>query len=317
MVAKARVVIVTRTKDRDLLLRRALESIESQTYQDFIHVIVNDGGDREALEAVLNEYPAKNRVIINNKQPNMIKALNIGIQAADSEYIAILDDDDTWAPERLEKTIPYLDQTGAKAAVVKMNIVIEEMRDGQLHKISEELHPQSGEGEISLFKQCYQNYLSNGIITYRREVYEELGGYDETLETAEDWDFGIRLMLKYDVDFLRNEKPLFFYHQRPRQKGAEGNSVHAGVNQQEKTITVLRNKYLRDDLIQGKLGAGYIMNLLVHDSETTVRLEGHINRVGEAAERNVVNALKHDIANSQLSTKVMNKARSVLGSKNS
>lgn len=317
MVAKARVAIITRTKDRDVLLRRSLESIASQTYQDFIHVIVNDGGDRKALEVVLSEYPSKSRVIIDNKQPNMITALNVGIRAVDSEYVAILDDDDTWAPERLEKTITHLDKTGAKAVVVKMNVIVEEIKDGQIHKISEELHPQSGEGEISLFKQCYQNYLSNGIITYRRDVYEELSGYDETLATAEDWDFGIRLMLKYDVDFLRNEEPLFFYHQRPNQRGVDGNSVHAGVLQQEKTITVLRNRYLRNDLTTGQLGVGYIMNAIEHDDTAIVRLEGHINYVKQDIEANMrreVSAESKRIRNDIFSAKIVRKIRAAFKS---
>jgi glycosyltransferase involved in cell wall biosynthesis len=317
MTAKARVAIVTRTRDRDMLLRRALDSLAQQTYQDFVQVVVNDGGDRKALDAVLSDYPTKNRVVVDNQQPDMIKALNVGIRAVDSDYVAILDDDDTWAPERLEKTVAHLDKTGAKAVVVKMNIVIEEMADGKIHKLSEELHPQSGEGEISLFKQCYQNYLSNGIITYRRDVYEELDGYDETLATAEDWDFGIRLMLKYDVDFLREEMPLFFYHQRPRQKGTDGNSVHAGVLQQEKTITILRNRYLRNDINKGRLGVGYIMNAVEHDKVDLVRLEGHINRVKEGIEANIsreVSAESKRIRNDIFSAKMLRKMRSLFRS---
>ncbi|HEU4715734.1 MAG TPA: hypothetical protein VFS14_02795, partial [Candidatus Saccharimonadales bacterium] len=113
------------------------------------------------------------------------------------------------------------------------------------------------------------------------DVYEELGGYDESLKTAEDWDFGIRLMMRYDVEFIRDGEPLFFYHQRPKQTGTAGNSVHADVYQQERTINIIRNRYLREDLKAGKLGVGYIMNSIPNDLSALVRLEGHMNRVGQ------------------------------------
>lgn len=292
---KLKVAIITRTMGRSTLLARALKSVQAQTYKDYVHVIVNDGDDPKKLEAFLEKYPAKNRVVVHSKEfVGLVKVLNLGVRAVDSEYVAIHDDDDTWAPERLEKTIPFLDKTGAKAVVVKMDVVVEEIEGDTIRKISQELHPESGEGEISLFKQCYKNYLSNGVITYRRDVYDELGGYDETLKTAEDWDFGIRLMMKYDVEFLRDEPPLFFYHQRPKQKGADGNSVHADVYQQERTINIIRNRYLRDDLNAGKLGVGYIMNSVPSDLDVVVRLEGHVNRTADRLGAETREAM-HDI----------------------
>lgn len=277
-----KVAIITRTKDRSLLLERAIKSVEAQGYDDYVHVIFNDGGDPKKLDTLLKKYDNPRRVVVHNKETIWFtKALNQAIRSVDSTYITILDDDDSWPAERLAKTIPYLEKTGEKAVAVKMDTIIEEIHGDKIKQLSQNLHPESGEGEISLFKQCYKNYLSNGIITYRRKVYDELGGYDESLEVGEDWDFGIRLLMKYDVAFLRDEPPLFFYHQRPGQKGVDGNSVHAGVSQQEKTINLLRNRYLRQDLQAGRFGVGYIMNKLEYDRTMTVRLEAHVNRWAE------------------------------------
>lgn len=278
-----KVAVITRTiNDRPIFLERALRSVDEQTYENYVHVIYNDGGNEKKVEELLRKYPNEKRIVVHGKERlGLVKALNKAIRSADSEYVTILDDDDSWPSERLEKTISYLEKTKDKAVVVKMDIVVEEVRDGKIEHISQNLHPESGEGEISLFKQCHKNYVSNGIVTYRRDVYEELGGYDETLETAEDWDFGIRLLMRYDVGFLRHEPTLFFYHQRPTQKGDQGNSVHAEVGKQEKMLTIIRNRYLRSDLNVGKFGVGYIMNKLVHEEEMVIRLEGHINRTAE------------------------------------
>lgn len=282
-MAKTKIAIITRTRDRSLLLERALKSVAMQSYQEYIHVIVNDGGDKKAVEEAVKKYGNANAThfVHNEKAVGHTKALNQGIEAVDSEYITILDDDDSWPERRLEKTVQYLDETKEKAVVVKMDVVIEEIVDGEIKKLSQHLHPESGEGEISLFKQCYKNYISNGIVTYRRDLYNELGGYDETLEVGEDWDFGIKMLLKCDVGFLRDEEPLFFYHQRPKQKGSDGNSVHVNVRQQERTINIIRNRYLRQDIENRHLGVGYIMNRLAYDESLVVRLEGHMNHVGD------------------------------------
>lgn len=283
-----KIAIITRTMNRPLLLARALKSVNDQTYHDYVHVIFNDGGDRSLLEELLKKFPNDRRIVINSKaNVSYTKALNQAIRAVDSEYVTILDDDDSWPSERLEKTVSELDRTGGAAVVVKMDTVIEEIQGDRIRKISQHLHPESGEGEISLFKQCHKNYISNGIVTYRRSVYDELGGYDESLEVGEDWDFGIRLMLKHDVSFLRNEPVLFYYHQRPSQKGNDGNSVHANVYQQEKSINVIRNRYLRQDINAGRFGVGYIMNQLEQDMVTTVRLERHINHCTDEVNQNI------------------------------
>lgn len=286
-----KVAIVTRTKDRPILLERAIKSVEAQTFSDYVHVIFNDGGSRRQVERVVErvskDTQKRIQLIHNEVSQGLTPSLNKAIMGCDSEYVTILDDDDTWHKDRLKKTISFLDNSDQKVVIVKMDIIIEDITENGIKKISQELHPQSGEGEISLYKQCHRNYLSNGIITYHRNIYDELGGYDESLETAEDWDFGIRLMLEYDVAFLRDEESLFFYHQRPSSKGDEGNSGLAKVYIQERTLNKIRNKYLREDIKKGRFGVGYIMNAVVTDETLVRRLEGHTSHVGEQIKETV------------------------------
>jgi glycosyltransferase involved in cell wall biosynthesis len=283
-----KVAIITRTKNRNLLLERAIQSVASQSYKDYIHVILNDGGDSKALETLLKKYPNKNRLVIHNRQSNgLVKALNQAVISVESEYVCFLDDDDTWHKDRLKTVIDYMVSNNSSASVVKMDIIEEEIFGEKIIKKSQHLHPDSGLGEISLFYQCNRNYLSNGTVTYKRHIYNELGGYDENLPTAEDWDFGIRLMLKCDVDLIRTEESLFYYHQRINTKGDMGNSVHDRVLEQEKTINLIRNKYLREDITTGKPGVGLIMNLTEFNITQTVRLEGHVNKSANAIKDNV------------------------------
>ncbi|OYW86571.1 hypothetical protein B7Z17_00005 [Candidatus Saccharibacteria bacterium 32-49-10] len=170
-----------------------------------------------------------------------------------------------------------------------MDRFIERIEDGTI--IEESVNRwYEGVTEVSLYDQLLDNYLTNNCITYRRTLYDELNGYDETLEVAEDWDFGIRYLLKYDIFFI--PEVLAGYHHRPAAKGADGNSVFSGIDAHRRSLIKLRNRYLRHDIKEGVLGIGYIMNNLAHERlmtekakdaaiERVVRLEGHINYTAE------------------------------------
>lgn len=294
----AKTAIITRTKNRNLLLERAIKSVLNQTDKDYVHVILNDGGDDKAFKKVIDKYPDKNRVVLSNKKSvGLTAALNQAIRSVDSDFISILDDDDTIAPDRVKLVAEYLEKTGAVAVVNVTNKVFEKIENGRIIKIDEDRWLE-GVDSINLYKQCLDNYISNGCVTYRRSVYEELDGYDETLPVAEDWDFGLRMLLKYDVDFLVTKHPLTFYHHRPETKGDEGNSVFAGIDDHKRSLNILRNKYLREDINAGKMGVGYIMNNLAYtreqqelqekrDIEKVVRIEGHVNHVSRDIEHRI------------------------------
>lgn len=98
MAAKTipKVAIITKSHGRPLLLERAIKSVESQTYEDYVHVVFNDGEDQHAVETVVAKYPNPRRVVIHSKQHlGITRALNKAIRAVDSAYITMLDDDDT------------------------------------------------------------------------------------------------------------------------------------------------------------------------------------------------------------------------------
>lgn len=111
---KYKVAIITRTKNRPLLLRRAINSVLKQTLKDRIMVIVNDGGGKEEVEVLvkqrMNEFKDCIKIIHNKESYGMEAASNIGIKASNSDYIVIHDDDDSWHPEFLEKCVDFLDK---------------------------------------------------------------------------------------------------------------------------------------------------------------------------------------------------------------
>ena len=117
------VAILVRTKDRPRFLSRTLENIAQQTFTDYTVCVINDGGDEQATRAVIEASPLgllgsnaqdSSRVqLLTTAGGNMEAASNAGLAATTSEYVAIHDDDDLWAPEFLERTIAALEESGA------------------------------------------------------------------------------------------------------------------------------------------------------------------------------------------------------------
>lgn len=131
------VAIVTRTKNRNILLERALESVAAQEYKDFVHVVVNDGGNAKAVESIVSKFSHNIKLIHNTKSVGLTKALNQGVQAVNSEYISILDDDDTWSSKFLSSTIKRLEESHNKGVVVVLDKIVETIVGGTVKILSQ------------------------------------------------------------------------------------------------------------------------------------------------------------------------------------
>ncbi len=284
-----KVAVITRTKNRTNLLDRAIKSVHSQTMTDFVHVIINDGGDKKLVENLVKKHKniTKNRVKLLHNETSLGVEVgsNRAIKSVNSTFIAIHDDDDTWHPDFLLETTKQLENSGAMGVVVTTDNIIEDLHpDGSVTFVRKERWIPDLK-EISLYRQCFENLMTPITFLYRREVFKKIGYYNEDLTVCGDWDFGIRFIVNYDVDFLDTEVALANYHHRNYMPGAEGNSVFAGNNLDKKYINYLMNKYLREDLKKGSLGIGYIINEIRYRNEqegsSLLKLEDRLANLGE------------------------------------
>jgi glycosyltransferase involved in cell wall biosynthesis len=263
-----KIAIITRTKDRSVFLPRAIKSIAKQTYGDYVHVIINDGGDNSAVEDIINsqssEIKSKIKLFHRAEPSNAPDTIfNESIDRVDSEYIAIHDDDDTWHEDFLLQTAKYLDDTkGVAGVVVRTDRVIEKIDNDSIKIIkSERLMPDLQ--AISLYRQFIDNQLMTNAFVFRRTAYEKVGKYDESLPVVADWEFGIRFLQEYEVGFLDPGFALANYHHRI---GAKDNSF--AKHSHRKYVTLVANRYLRKDLKNGVLGAGYMISDLKYRQDS-------------------------------------------------
>lgn len=224
----ARVAVVVRTKDRPLLLRRALESILAQSFGDYVVAVVNDGGDAAEFDAVLGEFASRFgerlQPVRHARSLGRWPSAIAGVDSVESEFIVIHDDDDTWGPEFLATTVAHLDAHPESAGVSVRTTIIWERVDGDtITELGREIfHPFMT--DLLLADHMHQNHFVPISFLYRRKLYEELGGFAEALQVVGDWEFHIRALTAARIDFLI-EEGLAFWHQRPESAGPDGNSV--------------------------------------------------------------------------------------------
>jgi hypothetical protein len=291
LTADQRVAVILRTKNRPVLLRRALSSIGAQTHTDLEVVIVNDGGDPVPVDVLVADLPPDERprvqVVHHPTSHGRAAALNAGLAASSSPFVAVHDDDDSWDPAFLTRTVLHLVENLADIGVATRTEVVFEHLDGP-RLVEDRREILSGDTHaITLFDMIARDYAPPISLLYRRSVHDVAGPYDESLPVLEDWDFMLRLVSRFPVGFV-DGAPLAFWHQRPDATGEDGNSVASQSGEHERWDTTVRDAWLRRDVAAGA-GLGSLMHLaeVLHRDR---RLAG--DRAGALGD--ALSALRHD-----------------------
>ena len=249
MEKTGKVAIITRTKNRNLLLWRALDSVCGQTFRNFVWVVVNDAGEREGVEAVAAEAAKRGvevKVLHRERSVGMEAASNAGIRSCDSEYIVIHDDDDSWEPDFLKKTVEFMEREPLFAGVITHTLLVNEVIENGTVRTTSSYNFKPWLKSVYMMEMLMVNSFPPISFLYKREIYDRIGGYDESLPVLGDWDFNLRFLMAADIGVIT--EPLARYHHRDTITDADdvyGNTVNAGVSQHIRYDAILRNHYLR------------------------------------------------------------------------
>ena len=193
-------------------LPEAIDSVLAQTYRDFEIIVVDDGSTDNTPE-VLARYGDQIRII---RQPDQGRsaARNAGILAARGEYIAFLDADDLWLPQKLEKQLALF------AARAEIGWVYSDYRRlAELGSDTDTFFHRAGlrpppEGRIlpELLSGCITSTIT---VMARASCFRRVGLFDPSLTRAEDYDMWIRLATQFDAACV--DEPLALYRQHSRQ----------------------------------------------------------------------------------------------------
>lgn len=278
-----KIAVITRTKNRKLLLKRALTSVANQSYKNYIHIIVNDGGDSiNAIDILSHLSPDQKRQVAIINLPiskGMEAASNIGIHSTNSEYITIHDDDDSWETDFLKKTTEFLDENPTSMGVITHTyFVYEYIYNNSL--FIENSAPGFSGAYISLIEMCKINLFPPIAFLFRRSALEKIGYFNEKLMVLGDWDFNLRFLQQYEIDVIK--EPLANYHHRMKSTGIMGNSVIENIQSHQYHRNLIKNQYLRKGLIENKIDLGLLLNLfndLPTPKTTKQKLKNLLNKI--------------------------------------
>lgn len=166
-------------------LGAALDSLRAQTFREFEAVVVDDGS-RDGTSDVARGYPEAR--LVRQENAGVAAARNRGVFETQSEWLAFLDADDLWTPEKLSLQIECGERDAAGAVFCDLQIIDIEGRDvaQPTTGVSLDMEP------LLLHSDSIPQGTSSTLLV-RRAVFESIGGYDESLATMADWDLLIRL----------------------------------------------------------------------------------------------------------------------------
>jgi glycosyltransferase involved in cell wall biosynthesis len=182
-------VIVPTYKGTEFL-REAIDSILAQTYPAVEPVIINDGSPDNTAE-VLAEYGDR-IVAITQQNAGTASARNRGLKEITGDYVAFLDHDDLWHPDKLTKQMELFSQF-PDAGMVYCG---RQFFDHYTLKITSQ-HP--AEEMLDVHQLLSMQAIALQAVVIKRSVIEELGGFDTTISGADDWELTIRIAAKYRV----------------------------------------------------------------------------------------------------------------------
>lgn len=189
------VSVVIPTRDRPALLRQALDSVKAQEPSIPLQIIVADNAAQPAVAAIAQDYGAE-YLATAAVGPGAVR--NAGLKLARGEYVAFLDDDDAWTPDHLSSHLSLLENDpGLGATVSRMMIGDAGARPNGGKPI-----PDRDPGDVDMFSLFLSYFPSVCAVVARSSAVAALGGFDERLIHAEDFDWNLRLALANRVGFV-------------------------------------------------------------------------------------------------------------------
>ena len=198
VVDSPKVSVIVPTYNRADRLKKALDSVFSQTYQDFELIVVDDGST-DKTSKVMESFP-KSQYLSIKKNSGVSNARNVGLASAKGELICFLDSDDLWNEKKIQIQAQWLENNKDSQLCYTDEIWI---RNGVRVNPMNRHRKYSGD----IFRHCLGLCIvSPSSVMIRAKLFDEIGNFDESLPACEDYDLWLRIASKYAFHFI--EEPL-------------------------------------------------------------------------------------------------------------
>jgi len=190
---KPLISVIIPTYNRAYILSKAIESVLNQTFKDLELIVVDDGSTDETPYLV-SKYPI---IYVRKPHRGVSHTRNVGVLKAKGDFIAFLDSDDAFVEDKLEKQIKFFEKYPDYKIV---------QTDEIWYKGDKKINPkkihQKAEGWFfdRAIKLCV---VSISTVLIKREVFSEIGLFDEDFPVCEDYEFWLRVALKMPVGLIK------------------------------------------------------------------------------------------------------------------
>ncbi|HET7848491.1 MAG TPA: glycosyltransferase [Pseudolabrys sp.] len=176
------------------VIGRALASVRAQTFSDVEIIVVDDASTDRTVERVGEAAGGAVNLLRHARNRGAAAARNSGIAAARGRWIAFLDCDDAWAPDKLARQIERLAKSGAAACASGYRL----HKNGRELSFTMTLTPRQFRREI-----LFGCTISPGsTLMVERRVFKDIGAFDESFWRLEDWDWLLRFAERHDMTFV-------------------------------------------------------------------------------------------------------------------
>lgn len=195
--AMAEVSVIIPTFNRSSMVLRALQSVLEQDYPNFEIIVIDDGSSDDTRSRIPGDGRIKLLVHASNR--GVSAARNTGIRYCSGRFIAFLDSDDYWLPAKLARQMAFF---GAHPSAVACQTEEKWIRRGK--KVSPQKRHKKPSGDI--FERSLELcVVSPSSVMLRRNLFDEVGLFDERLPACEDYDLWLRIACRHPIHLIPEE----------------------------------------------------------------------------------------------------------------
>jgi glycosyltransferase involved in cell wall biosynthesis len=226
--------IIIPTYNSDKYICEAIDSILCQTYKDYEIIVIDDGSTDNTRIIIANHYPTVRYFYSSNR--GVSSARNIGISKARGEFIAFLDADDLWAPEKLDKQVKLFWSKPELGLVFTEHSLFNETG---VVKIGADKRRRLMHGNI--VRNVFLNsYVATPTVMVRKHVFDRVGLFEEELIVAEDDNMWMRIAMVYPIELIDDSLALIRIVEGSLSRGKSYRNLIPAV---KKHIELIINKY--------------------------------------------------------------------------
>jgi glycosyltransferase involved in cell wall biosynthesis len=203
-----KVSVIIPTYNRSESLPRALTSVLHQTFQDLEIVVVDDASTDDTARVVQSFGDGRIRYIRHDTNKKEAETRNTGVRNSRGDYIAFIDDDDEWLPEKLELQVNLLDSSPPIVGAVYTGFVRIDSATGK--PLSEWISTKRGNIFHDMLSQNWVGTPSTVVL--KRACFDAAGLFDPTIVFGPDYDMWLRISQKYQFDCIRRPLVKYYVH---------------------------------------------------------------------------------------------------------